>query len=154
MLLYLVQHAEAKSKEEDPKRGLTEKGLQDIKKVASYLARLNIRVDRIFHSGKKRALQTAEVLAEHLKPEEGISEKDGLAPMDEPQIWFERLSKLEEDLMLVGHLPHLSKLASLILTGDAEKTVINFKNAGILCLKRSEEAHWSVEWMITPDIVY
>jgi phosphohistidine phosphatase len=153
MLLYLVQHAEAKSKEEDPERGLTEKGLQDIRKVASYVAGLNIRVDEIFHSGKKRALQTAEVLAEHLKLEKDVFEKDGLAPMDDPQIWFERLSELEEDIMLVGHLPHLSKLASLILTGDAGKTIINFKNAGILCLKRSEDAHWSVEWMITPDLI-
>lgn len=124
MLLYLVQHAEAKSKEENSERGLTEKGLQDIRKVASFVGGLNVRANEIFHSGKKRALQAAEVLAEHLKPEKGVSEKDGLAPMDDPQMWFERLSKLEEDVMLVGHLPHLSKLASLILTGDAEKNVI------------------------------
>ncbi len=153
MLLYLVQHAEAKSKEEDLERGLTENGFRDIRKVASYVACLNIRVEEIFHSGKKRALQTAEVLAEHLKPDKSISEKDGLAPMDDPKIWFERLSELKKDIMLIGHLPHLSKLSSLILAGDTEKNVINFKNAGILCLKRFEDAHWSVEWMITPDLI-
>jgi phosphohistidine phosphatase len=153
MLLYLVQHAEAKSEEEDPERSLTEKGLQDIKKVASYLARLNIKVDEIFHSGKKRALQTAEVLAKNLKPKKGVSTKDGLAPLDDPQIWLERLSELEEEVMIVGHLPHLSKLASLLLTGDKEKPIVTFKNAGLLCLKRSGN-NWSVEWMITPDLIY
>jgi len=38
MFLYLVQHAEAKKEEEDPARGLSEKGLQDIKKMAAYAA--------------------------------------------------------------------------------------------------------------------
>lgn len=72
MFLYLVQHAEAKREEEDPSRPLSEKGLEEIKKVALYAERLNIKVSQIFHSGKRRALQTAEVLAQHLRIERGI----------------------------------------------------------------------------------
>ena len=144
MLLYLIQHAEAKKEEEDPLRGLTDKGFQDTKKSAAYAADLRLRASKIFHSGKTRAMQTAQVLAEHLKCE-NISETDGLAPMDDPQIWFERISKMNEDIMLVGHLPHLANLASLILCGDKDKNIVNFKMAGIVCLKRFDDSKWSVE---------
>lgn len=153
MFLYLVQHAEAKKEEEDPLRGLSEKGLQDIKKVASYAEKLNIKITLIFHSGKKRALQTAEVLAEHLRSEKGISEADGLAPLDNPQIWFGRISKIDEDTMLAGHLPHLGRLAALLLCGDKEKNVVDFKMGGIVCLKRFEDGRWSLEWMIIPEVI-
>ncbi|MEF9426559.1 MAG: histidine phosphatase family protein, partial [Candidatus Mariimomonas ferrooxydans] len=84
MLLYLVRHADALSDDEDPARRLSEKGIQRIKKVASYMAELNIEVNRIFHSKKLRTMQTAQVLTEYIKIEGGISETDGLAPMDDP----------------------------------------------------------------------
>ena len=151
MLLYLVQHAEAVSKEEDAARSLSEKGIQDIRKVAKYIAGLNIKVSQILHSNKIRAFQTALVLADYVKVEEKISETDGLAPLDDPQIWFERISNMNEDIILVGHLPHLSRLSSLILTGDKDKNVIDFKMGGVVCLKKSEDGKWSVEWKITPE---
>ena len=153
MFLYLVQHGEAKSKENDPSRGLSDKGFEDIGKVADYACKLNINVDQIFHSGKTRALQTAEVLGKSIKPKNGISEQDGLAPMDDPEIWLNRLSKIEENTMLVGHLPHLSKLAAQLLCGDRDKTIVNFKNACIVCLNRDDKGGWSLAWMITPEVI-
>ncbi len=153
MLLYLVQHAEAKREEEDPSRGLTEKGLQDITKVATYAGKLHIAVSKIFHSGKTRALQTAQVLAGYLKPDKGVTEIDGLGPMDDPEIWKDRLSRANEDMVLVGHLPHLGRLSSLLLCGDEEKNIIDFRMGGIVCLKNFEDGHWSVEWMVVPEII-
>jgi len=153
MFLYLVQHAEAKREEEDPSRPLSEKGFEDIKKVALYVEKLNIKISEIFHSGKTRALQTAEILAQYLKPGKGISQTDRLAPLDDPQVWFDRLSKMKEDTMLVGHLPHLARLASLLLSGDKEKGIIDFKMGGIVCLKRFDDGHWLVEWMLIPEVI-
>jgi phosphohistidine phosphatase len=153
MLIYLVQHADAKREEEAPSRPLSEKGLKDIKRVASYVSKLNIKVHKIFHSSKLRAMQTAEVLSENLKPAMGISGVDGLSPLDDPQIWAERLKDIPDDVILVGHLPHLAKLSSLLLCGNAEKNIVSFKMAGIVCLKRDDTAAWSVQWMLTPDIL-
>ncbi|MEW6409243.1 MAG: phosphohistidine phosphatase SixA [Nitrospirota bacterium] len=153
MFLYLIQHAEAKREEEDSSRPLSEKGWQDIKKVASYASRLNLKVSEIIHSGKLRAKQTAEVLAENLKPARGIRETDGLAPLDDPKIWVERLKGVTDDTMLAGHLPHLGKLASLLLCGDKDKNIVAFKMAGIVCLKRDDAGAWSLQWMLTPEIV-
>ena len=107
----------------------------------------------IFHSPKVRAKQTAGVLSEHLKPSKGISEVDGLAPLDEPDIWAQRLKDVPDDIMLVGHLPHLDRLASLLLCGDKEKHAISFKMAGVVCLKRTDTGSYALQWMVTPDIV-
>lgn len=153
MLLYLVQHAEAKREEEDSARPLSGKGLEDIKKVASHLSSLNINVDQILHSTKLRAEQTAEVLSENLKPSKGILKTDGLSPLDDPALWAENLKNVKDNTMFVGHLPHLAKLASLLLCGDAEKNIIAFKMAGIVCLKRDDNRAWSLQWMITPEVI-
>ena len=84
MRLYLVQHAEAKSEAEDPTRPLTEKGLADIKRVARHLKEhANIKVAEINHSGKTRAEQTAQVLAEALAPR-GVAKGEGLEPLADP----------------------------------------------------------------------
>lgn len=153
VFLYLVRHAEARSAEEDPSRGLSEKGLNDIKKIASFLRGGTVHVDSIYHSGKTRALQTAQELADKLDPAEGISPTDGLAPLDDPHIWSERLSEIERDTMLVGHLPHLNRLASLLLCGDPEKPMVVFEAGGVVCLERSESREWSMTWMIAPRLV-
>lgn len=142
--------AEAKSETEDPQRGLSEKGLSDIRKIASYLSKINIHAEEIFHNGKLRAKQTAQVLAEALKIKS--SQSEGLAPLDEPEIWSNRLRDIDKSIILVDHLPHLGRLASLLLCGDKKGNVISFKNAGVVCLKKTDEV-WSLNWMIIPKII-
>jgi phosphohistidine phosphatase len=107
----------------------------------------------IFHSSKLRAKQTAEVLSEHLNPAKGVSEVDGLAPLDDPAIWAQRLKDIPEDVILVGHLPHLDKLASLLLCGDKDKNIISYKMAGIVCLERTDTESYALQWMVTPEVV-
>ena len=65
-MIYLVQHGEAKSKEEDPARSLTEKGRRDVEKVAVWAAQTGLRIEQIRHSGNRRAAETAEIFAEKL----------------------------------------------------------------------------------------
>jgi phosphohistidine phosphatase len=153
MFLYLVQHAEAKREEEDPGRDLTEKGRIDIESVAHYMKRLNVQVRQIFHSGKTRAQSTANVLARHLKPPAGVSEAPGLAPLDDPEIWAGRIAKMHEDILLVGHLPHLGRLATILMSGDKEKSIINFQMGGAVRLRRMEAGEWAVDWMVVPEII-
>lgn len=154
MNLYLVQHAEAKREEEDPERPLSEKGWADIRKVADYIAKhIDINVSAINHSGKTRARQTAETLAEYLNPPEGIKQAEGLEPLAEPSVWGKRLAEMKEDTILVGHLPHLLKLSAYLLAQDETKKILNFSMGGIVCLRRDESGTWSVRWMIVPEIL-
>lgn len=151
MYLYLVHHAEAKPAETDPTQGLTTKGIADVRKVAAHLGRLSLDIKRIYYSGITRAHETASILAAQLKPVKGVVEAAGLEPHDDSQIWHERLKELDEGTVLVGHLPHLRKLASLLLCGDSERTAVHLKMGGVVCLKRLEE-NWSLEWAVPPEL--
>jgi phosphohistidine phosphatase len=153
MKLYLIQHAEARREEEDPARPLTEKGWADARRVAAHLVGCGaVRVQRIVHSGKLRARQTAEAWAEHLGPVE-IIPADGLDPAADPATWADRLQREIEDTILVGHLPYLERLVSRLLVGDPGRRVVVFRNAGAVCLERGEDGRWMVRWSLTPEIV-
>ncbi|MHC1579519.1 MAG: phosphohistidine phosphatase SixA [Candidatus Alkanophagales archaeon] len=150
--VYLVQHGEAKSEEEDPARPLTDKGREEARRVATYVSKF-AHVSKILHSGKLRAAQTAEIMAGALKPPGGVGRADALEPLADPKIWAERLRDADDDIMLVGHLPHLSKLASLLLTGKEDVEPVKFRMAGVVCLERDEEGKWALLWMVTPETV-
>lgn len=154
MNLYLVQHAKSAPKESDADQSLTEVGLSEAEKVAEYVTRHgSVSVKTITHSSKVRARQTAEVFYEALKGVKAIAAVKDLEPMADPLIWADRLRLMEDDLMLVGHLPHLSRLASLLVCADPEREVVKFTNSTVVCLVRNETGTWSVGWMLSPDLV-
>ena len=153
MKLYLVQHAKAVSEQTDPQRQLSEEGHRDIQKVAAFIKPLNLSIDYLWHSGKKRAAQTAQVLAEVIRVNKTSGARQDLGPNDDVTILKEKLLSEQYDIMLVGHLPFLGKLASLLLTGFESANTVAFKNAGIVCLSRLEDNQWQIEWMITPELL-
>ena len=152
MKLYLVQHGNAAVKEIDPDRSLTVKGKDDVSKVAGFIRPLNISA-HLWHSGKTRAAQTAEMLAEAITVKGPVSVKKGLWPNDDVKKIKEQIESGGEDVMIVGHLPFLGKLASLLVTGNESKGTIGFKQGGVVCLECGEEKLWHVEWMVIPDIL-
>ncbi len=151
-MLHLVQHGQANPEDIDRERKLTEKGKDDVLRVAAYSAGLRLSPKHIYHSGKARAAQTASILADEFATGLAPESADGLSPMDDPHIWAHRLLSIEEDTMLVGHLPHLAYLAALLMCGDTEKNVINFHMGGIVCMSRTGSG-WAVEWIVTPVMV-
>ena len=152
MKLYLMQHGEAMSKAENPERPLNEQGRENAIRVANFLAQAGIRIHQIRHSGKRRAVDTAAIVAERLHIQHAVVAVDNINPNDDVQPVAEDLQRETNDVMLVGHLPFLSRLASVLLTGDPERTVIQFKNAGVVCLERQEE-NWVVAWIVIPEIL-
>jgi phosphohistidine phosphatase len=54
--------------------------------------------------------------------------------------------------MIVGHLPFLSKLTSLLLTGHESSYTVVFRNAGIVCLDYSDN-QWHLDWVVIPEIL-
>ncbi len=109
MQLYLVQHGAAKSEAEDPQRSLTTEGRLTVERLADFLVPLQLSLDRIEHSEKLRAKQTAEILAERLRPREGTKEIRGMAPKDNIEAMCSTLQGESKNLMLVGHLPYLAR---------------------------------------------
>ncbi|MDX8396033.1 MAG: phosphohistidine phosphatase SixA [Mariprofundaceae bacterium] len=154
MRVYLIQHGLAKDKADDVERPLSPQGLEDITRTAGFLSLFEKpKPSKLVHSGKLRAKQTAEMFAEawgNLVVEEMID----LAPNSDPSVWSAHLASMNDDVALVGHLPHLSRLAGLLLAGDASREVVHFRNAGVLCLERSEDGQWCVSWQVNPTLFY
>ena len=72
MKVYLVQHGKAVDKSVDPERPLSDEGTQQTQAVADFIASLNIKVECIWHSGKMRAHQTAEILSKAVTADDGL----------------------------------------------------------------------------------
>ncbi len=151
MKLYLMQHGEARSEAEDPDRSLTVTGEQETRKISEATKRLGIHPSKICHSGKKRAEQTAEIIAKALDLSTHLSQ--GLNPNDAVLPWVERITGEVEDLMIVGHLPFLEKLASILVCGDERTKVVLFRYSAILCLVKKEPGRWTVDWLLKPEMV-
>ena len=150
--LYLVQHGEAVAEAVDPNRPLSAHGRTVVEQMAAWAVRRGVRVDQIRHSGKLRAEQTAAIFAEQLCPREGVSVQPGLAPNDDVQPLADGAEGWPDSLMLVGHLPFLSRLASLLLIGDPRRPVIQFCNGGLVGLVR-DERDWAIVCVIPPVLI-
>lgn len=154
MRLYLVQHGEAKPKSEDPERPLTEQGRQDVERVAAFAQHAGVEVFQIRHSGKRRAEETATILAKYLTPAGGVSPSPGLAPRDDAGLVAELLNRETKPLMFVGHRPFMDHLAGLLITGELDHAIVSFQKGGIVCLERDPKTwKWAVCWVVTPDLI-
>jgi len=151
MALYLVQHGKAFTKEEDPERGLTPEGISHVERIAGVAGGYGVNVSEIRHSGKKRALETGEIFASNLMTGGKITEEDGLQPNDDVEAYAKNIVPAS-DIMIVGHLPFMERLTSLLVTGSAEISVFKFQNGGIVCLDKDESRGWFIKWALMPEV--
>lgn len=152
MTLYLVQHGRSLSKEEDPRRGLSTAGADEVQTIAGVARDYGVDVSAIVHSGKTRALQTADIMAAALAPQEGTAAMEGIGPLDDVEAAAPGLAKRGR-LMIVGHLPFLGRLTSLLVTGSTEHEIFRFQNGGIVCLgSNGGDERWIIRWSLSPNI--
>ena len=152
MDVYLMQHGEALPAELDPSRSLSEVGQRSVDLVSRHAAACGVRVDRIVHSGKLRAVESALILARALGCAE-VGPFDGLGPGADVEVAAAALIDPSSvgSLAIVGHLPFLDRLASSLVTGDPEAHVLALRNGGLIKLVPAERG-WAVAWAITPEV--
>ena len=153
MKVYLIRHGEAVSSNVDPQRPLSDKGRADVRKIASFIKPLEISVEHVWHSGKPRAAQTAEILAETVSTEKGCSFRDGLRPNANASAIADELEAYDTDLMIVGHLPFLWNLSALLATGRETAAVVAFSTGTIVCLERRDPGLWQIDWTVAPELL-
>jgi phosphohistidine phosphatase len=153
MKLYLVQHGEALPKEINSDRPLSDQGRQDLEQFARFLAGRGIRVSRVWHSGKTRARQTAELLAAAVAPGMKTEARAGLAPNDPAEAFAETLVALREDTMVVGHLPFMARLVTHLVAKSNGGTTVAYLPGSIVCLERDEDGAWAIAWMLRPELM-
>ncbi len=152
MALYLVQHGQSLPKDVDPDQGLSDDGIAETKRIAEVASNYGIQVALIKQSGKKRARQTADIFADTLQPAGGVEETAGLKPMDDVSAFAGGLDA-GANVMLVGHLPFMERMAAYLVTGSADRPIFKFQNSGIVCLdKDPNSGAWTIVWALMPKI--
>ena len=144
--LYFVQHGLAVNKTEDSDRPLSSAGIKQTQNIAKQLLTSNILISSIFHSGKLRAIQTAEIIASTLNIKT-VSPTDYLSPNDDITLIKQHLNV--DNALYVGHLPHLEKLVSSLVTGKESHNVIKFQNSATVCLEKNDSL-FHILWYLTP----
>ena len=151
MVLYIVQHGDAVPKDTDPDRPLSNKGRNDIQRLTEWLSRHDVRVAQIFHSGKTRAQETAEILRPLLDSDGDIEERTGLAPNDSPEELIQQLQDTDKDTLIASHLPLVSRTVSQALTGSPDLQLVDFSPGSIAGIQREDGDSWRLFLFVRPD---
>ena len=149
MNLYLVRHGDALAAAENPMRPLSPAGRRHVEQTARLAVERNVQPSAVYHSGVLRAAETAEILARHFPSIEKVAQLSGLLPDDDPAIIKTELDLAGASLMLVGHLPFMSRLTGLLLHGDSERPAAEFLPASMVCCVKSA-TEWKIRWQIAP----
>jgi phosphohistidine phosphatase len=155
MEIYLMQHGPSFSRDMDPEESLTPDGEAMIAMAGRGLKRIGLRFDVIVCSTKKRALQTARIVAEQLGFEpEKILQTDFLKPMAAPEESIRLLKQYEgvKAVLVAGHLPSLAEIASMLLT-EGSKATIQFERGGIgrIDVDSLPTHQGRLRWYLTPE---
>jgi phosphohistidine phosphatase len=155
MEIYLMQHGQAFSEEADPERSLTPEGEDQIVASAKALQNIGISLDLVVASPKKRARQTAEIVARRLDyPVDDIKVTETLQPTAPAPdaIAFLRAYEDKTRVLLAGHLPSLGEIASDLLS-EGSKVAIHFSMGGVcrIDVDLLERGSGELKWVIAPE---
>ena len=127
MELYLMQHGQALSEEQDTQRHLSPEGKAQIKRTAIALKKMSVSFDLIISRPKARTRESAEIVADTLSYSlNEIEITDTLNPNSSPEDFIDYLAgfKDRERVFIAGHLPSLHNIALWLL---CESCNINIK---------------------------
>ncbi len=115
MEIYLLRHGDYTDAPQDPTKGLNNQGKEEVETITKFLSSQNFQPEQIWHSDKKRAIQSAEIIAAPLNSVV-LKERNDLGPLDSYQkIVQEIMGSNYNQLCIVGHLPFLDLIASALL---------------------------------------
>ena len=148
MKIYLVQHGKALSEEIEKRKPLSKIGKLETEGIASHLKKQGIVVNKVYHSGKLRAKETADIFSKYLC-DGTIHQIQGINPNDDVKEFIQKIN--DEDLMFVGHLPFMEKAVSLLVANDKTAQVLKFKNSSVVCIEKDED-NYCISWYLIPKI--
>ena len=145
-MIYLVHHADAVGPEVEPQRPLSIAGRNHAEQLAAAAAARGVKPVAIWHSGKLRAKQTAEPFLRLCNPLAEFSAIRGLQPTDPPGSIKDLVTGEQREVMLVGHMPNLPRVLTLLVRGD-ESSLLSFPLHGAIALESVGE-HWVERWRL------
>lgn len=167
MDLILVRHAKAFDRDaaawpDDRRRPLTAEGREAFARVAKRLARGVGVVDAVIASPAVRAWQTARILHERAGWPEPIRDEalEPELPGGVAAVLGAILARhaAARRVVVVGHEPHLGRMASWLLTCDPEAVRVAVRKGAAIALAVPIDAEGAVAgpasllWMLTPRL--
>lgn len=148
MRVHLVRHAiaEERGRVEDHDRRLTGEGTAKMRRAAEGLRGLVGSDALLFSSRLVRAVQTAGILADVIGHSGRFRELDGLEPEADPLRTREEILDWDYDeVVIVGHEPHLGSLLSALVGGGA----FRIKKGGTACVDL-RGGRGELRWLLAP----
>ena len=159
MDLYILRHAIAEertaSSGADSDRCLTPVGAKKMRRIAAGMKASKLGFDLILSSPFVRAKETAQIVADVFDLTKQLEFSPQLAPDGNPADLISELNKEhrgKKSVLLVGHEPYLSRLVSLLISGDTG-LLIELKKGGA-CKLSVEGLRYgrcaTLEWLLAP----
>jgi len=156
MEIYILRHGIAVNRgtpgfKKDSDRPLTEEGEEKTRDISQAMLGMGLQFDLILSSPYSRAKRTAQIVAREL--EEEVTITDSLIPDGNA---LELIAEINDEkpqrILLVGHEPDLSRLISVLMTGDSD-ALIELKKGG-LCKLTTDKLTFgrcaTLNWLLTP----
>jgi phosphohistidine phosphatase len=138
--IYLIRHAQAEPTthlKKDRERELTAEGIQILKESATSWKNFITGFDFILSSPFRRALHTAEILADYFGYKDEIIRDNSLAPGSNTNAIIQLAASLNgERIAFIGHQPDIGfQISSLICTSEVNlkmspATIVNISFNG------------------------
>lgn len=139
----------------DTERGLSKKGIRDLKMMSSFVSLINLTPDIILSSSSLRTQITADALAKSIDYKKQIFYMNELY-MAKPSTILNILALQEDEddeILIVGHNPSLTELANTLIGKEIKK----LSTLGIVSIKLDisswidiEDTHGKLEFYIYP----
>jgi phosphohistidine phosphatase SixA len=161
MNIYLLRHAQAESSFPDSQRILSAKGRADVDRLGQFLRSKETPLPEVLWcSPYRRAQETAGLLLEAWGGAvEQRRDEVSLEPDMNPASVAAGLLEVGRDVLVVGHNPNISILASLLLSAERGRTRTNFQTCNMACLVVSpvenfgEVGPCELSWMLDPRML-
>ena len=153
--LYLLRHADAGDRDawtgDDAARPLSEKGRGQSERLGRFLASTGFRPDAVITSPKKRAAETAEIVAAALRLD--VETDDRLAGgVDLGTLEPLLAGRDATRVVLVGHDPDFSELL-VELTGAARLWMKKGALARVDVAPPLQPGRGKLRWLVPPDLL-
>jgi phosphohistidine phosphatase len=161
MNIYLLRHAQAESSYPDSQRVLSAKGRDDAERLGHFLrSKETAQPEVLWCSPYRRAQETAAtILNAWGGAVEQRRDEACLEPDMNPASIAEDLLVLERDVLVVGHNPNITILASLLLSAERGRMRTNFNTCNMACLSVApipnfgEVGPCELNWMLDPRML-
>lgn len=152
MNLYFLRHGEAVDpvKYSDDERPLSENGRRQAAAVSRFFTQRELAIDCIFCSPLVRARQTAEAVQLALPSTLLETNSNLLSSSDPLAILLDLRVSKAENVLLVGHEPHLSKTISLLL-GVQDRSRVDMKPCSLALITTAstpDPGRGMLQWLL------